>query len=220
MNIKKTALYSSVILAVAASPALAALSANTTTELNLRSGPGAQYDIQSVIPASAEVAVEGCLAGGEWCEVSFGGETGWAYSAYLTTPGENEPVVLYQAPQTIEIETVTYDNGNKAVGGTAGAGFGAAAGALLVGGPAAVAAGAILGAATGASSTVEEETVTYVRQNPVEPVYLEGEVAVGAGVPETVTIYETPAQGYSYVNVNNQPVVIDNDTRRIVTVIR
>ena len=122
MNIKKTALYSSVILAVAASPALAALSANTTTELNLRSGPGAQYDIQSVIPASAEVAVEGCLAGGEWCEVSFGGETGWAYSAYLTTPVENEPVVLYQAPQTIEIETVTYDNGNKAVGGTAGAG--------------------------------------------------------------------------------------------------
>ena len=67
---------------------------------------------------------------------------------------------------------------------------------------------------------MEEETVTYVRQNPVEPVYLEGEVAVGAGVPETVTIYETPAQGYSYVNVNNQPVVIDNDTRRIVTVIR
>lgn len=220
MTLTKIALFSTAIVGIAASPALAALSANATTDLNFRAGPGPQYEAIGVIPSAAPVDVAGCLDNGEWCEVTFDGQTGWAYSAYLTTPVENEPVVLYQAPQVVEIETVTYDDGNKAVGGAAGAGWGAAAGALLIGGPAAVAAGAILGAATGAASTVEEETVTYVRSNPVEPVYLTGEVAVGAGVPETVEVYQVPDTTYSYVNVNNQPVVIDTETRRIVTVVR
>lgn len=220
MKLQKIALFSTAIVGIAASPALAALSANTTTDLNFRAGPGPQYEAIGVIPAAAPVDVAGCLDNGEWCEVTFDGQSGWAYSAYLTTPVENEPVVLYQAPQTLEIETVTYDNGDKAIGGAAGAGWGAAAGALLVGGPAAVAAGAVLGAATGAASTVDEETVTYVRSNPVEPVYLTGEVAVGAGVPDAVEVYQVPDTTYSYVNVNNQPVVIDNETRRIVTVVR
>ncbi|MFZ5961589.1 DUF1236 domain-containing protein [Thalassococcus sp. BH17M4-6] len=220
MQLKKIALFSTAIVSIAASPALAALSASATTDLNFRAGPGPQYEIQSVIPAEADVEVLGCLEQGEWCEVSFDGQTGWAYSAYLTTPVEDQPVVLYEAPQTVEIETVTYDDGDKAIGGAAGAGWGAAAGALLVGGPAAIAAGAVLGAATGAASTIDEETVTYVRQNPVEPVYLDGEVAVGAGVPETVEIYEIPSADYSYVNVNQQLVLLDPETRRIVQVVR
>ncbi|ETX28367.1 DUF1236 domain-containing protein [Roseivivax isoporae] len=220
MNVKKIAIASALLASVAAAPAMAQMTASATTDLNFRAGPGAQYAVEGVIPADAQVDVAGCLEGGEWCEVTHDGVTGWAYSAYLTTPVEDEPVVLYQAPQTLEIETVTYDEGNKAVGGAAGAGWGAAAGALLVGGPAAVAAGAILGAATGAANTVDEETVTYVRQNPVEPVYLEGEVAAGAGIPQDVDVYEIPDTQYSYVNVNQQPVVIDSETRRIVTVVR
>ncbi|SNR58877.1 DUF1236 domain-containing protein [Puniceibacterium sediminis] len=220
MKLKQIALFSTAIISIAASPALAGMSANATTELNFRSGPGSQYEIQGVIPADAEVDVVGCLDNGEWCEVNFDGQEGWAYSAYLTTPVENEPVVLYQAPKTVEIETVTYDEGNKAAGGAAGATIGAAAGALLIGGPAALAAGAIIGAATGASSAVDETTVTYVRENPVEPVYLSGEVAVGAGIPDSVQVYEVPEQQYSYVNVNGQTVVVDSDSRRIVRVIR
>lgn len=220
MKLKQIALFSTAIIGIAASPALAQLTANATTELNFRAGPGSQYEIQGVIPADSEVDVAGCLDNGEWCEVSFDGQQGWAYSAYLTTPVENEPVVLYQAPKMLEIETVTYDEGNKAAGGAAGATIGAAAGALLVGGPVALAAGAILGAATGASSAIDETTVTYVRENPVEPVYLTGEVAVGAGIPEAVQVYELPEPQYSYVNVNGQTVVVDSETRRIVSVIR
>ncbi|WP_146589211.1 DUF1236 domain-containing protein [Puniceibacterium confluentis] len=220
MKLKQIALFSTAIVGLVASPALAELTANATTELNFRTGPGPQYEIQGVIPAEGVVDVAGCLDDGEWCEVSFDGQTGWAYSAYLTTPVENEPVVLYQRPATLEIQTVTYDEGNKAAGGAAGATIGAAAGALLIGGPAALAAGAIIGAATGASSSIDEETVTYVRQNPVEPVYLTGEVAVGAGIPDTVQVYELPEPKYAYVNVNGLPVVIDSETRRVVTVVR
>ncbi|SLN29187.1 Bacterial SH3 domain protein [Roseivivax jejudonensis] len=211
---------STAVAGILATPLAAQMTASTTTDLNFRAGPGPQYAAQGVIPADTAVDVAGCLEGGEWCEVTYDGATGWAYSAYLTTPVENEPVVLYEAPSTVEIETVTYEEGNAGVGGAAGATWGAAAGSLLVGGPAAVAAGAVLGAATGASGAVEEETVTYVRENPVEPVYLNGEVAVGAGVPETVEVYEVPEAGYSYLNVNEQTVVVDPETRRIVQVLR
>ncbi|MHA6344823.1 DUF1236 domain-containing protein [Roseivivax sp. CAU 1761] len=217
---KNVALSTTLIAGLLASPALAAMSASATTDLNFRSGPGPQYEIQGVIPAETAVDVNGCLENTEWCEVTFDGQTGWAYAAYLTTPVENEPMVLTEAPSSVEIQTVTYDDGNKAVGGSAGAAWGAAAGSLLVGGPAAVAAGAIIGAATGAASTVEEKTVTYVRENPVEPVYLNGEVAVGAGIPEDIEVYSVPESDFSYLNVNQQTVVIDPENRRIVHVLR
>lgn len=219
----RTLALSTAIATVAATPLLAQMTASTTTDLNFRAGPGPQYAAEGVIPAGAAVDVAGCLDGGEWCEVTYDGQTGYAYSAYLTTLVEEQPVVLYEAPSTVEVNTVTYEDedGSEAVGGTAGAAWGAAAGSLLVGGPAAVAAGAIAGAAAGATGAdVEEDTVTYVQRNPVEPVYLNGEVAVGAGVPQEVEIYSVPETDYQYLNVNQQTVLVDPETRRIVQVIR
>ncbi|SEK77814.1 SH3 domain-containing protein [Roseivivax marinus] len=220
--LRKTMLLGTAVAAITATPLLAQMSASTTTDLNFRAGPGPQYAAQGVIPAETAVDVAGCLENGEWCQVSYDGTTGWAYSAYLTTPVENEPVVLYEAPSTVEIETVTYEEpaGEQAAEGAVGAGWGAAAGSLLVGGPAAVAAGAIVGAATAAGPDVPEPTVTYVRENPVEPVYLNGEVAVGAGIPQDVEIYSVPEAQYQYLNVNEQYVVVDPETRRIVQVVR
>ncbi|ETX14616.1 hypothetical protein OCH239_21670 [Roseivivax halodurans JCM 10272] len=219
----RTLALSTAIATVAATPLLAQMSASTTTDLNFRAGPGPQYATQGVIPSDTTVDVTGCLEGGEWCEVTYDGQTGYAYSAYLTTVVEEQPVALYEAPSSVEINTVTYEDDDSAetVGGTAGAAWGAAAGSLLVGGPAAVAAGAIVGAATGAAGAdVEENTVTYVQQNPVEPVYLNGEVAVGAGVPQDVEVYSVPEADYQYLNVNQQTVIVDPETRRIVQVIR
>jgi hypothetical protein len=60
----------------------------------------------------------------------------------------------------------------------------AAAGAAIGG-----AAGGVSGAATGAvvdAINPPDQVTTYVRSNSVDPVYLEGEVGVGAGLPETV----------------------------------
>ncbi|WP_289153646.1 DUF1236 domain-containing protein [uncultured Salipiger sp.] len=221
MKLAKPILLSTAIAGILASPAAAALSATATTELNLRSGPGPEYQIEGVIPGDAEVEVTGCLEEAEWCEVTHEGVSGWAYSAYLTTPVENEPVVLYQRPAEVQIDTVTYDKTEgQGVAAGLGAGWGAAIGSLAVGGPAAIAAGALIGAATGAAAQVEQETVTYIQTNPVEPVYLDGEVAVGAGIPEQVELYTVPDSDYTYVNVNRQPVVVDPENRRIVQVIR
>ncbi|MCA0994575.1 DUF1236 domain-containing protein [Alloyangia pacifica] len=221
MTTKKTLLLSLPLAALVAAPVSAAMSASATTELNLRAGPGPQYQIENVIPSDAEVDVKGCLADAEWCEVSYEGVEGWAYSAYLTTPVEDEPVVLYENRDRVEVKTITYeDKDNAAAGAGVGGAWGAAVGSLLVGGPAAVAAGAVLGAVTGAANNAEEKTVTYIERNPVEPVYLNGEVAVGAGIPQEIEVYEVPESDFKYLNVNQQTVLIDPETRRIVQVVR
>ena len=65
-----------------------------------------------------------------------------------------------------------------------------------------------------------ERVRTYVTTNRVEPVYLDGEVVVGAGLPETVVLREIPDYEYRYVYVNGQPVLVEPCTRRIVYVMR
>ncbi|MFC6490409.1 DUF1236 domain-containing protein, partial [Nitratireductor sp. GCM10026969] len=87
--------------------------------------------------------------------------------------------------------------------------------------------GAAIGGAAGAVAggaidtvTPPREVVTYVEQNRVDPVYLEGEVVVGAGVPETVEMREIPDYDYRYVYVNGQPVLVEPESRRIVYVVR
>ena len=67
---------------------------------------------------------------------------------------------------------------------------------------------------------MNETTVTYISQNPVETVYLDGEVAVGAGVPMEVTTYELPQPELRYLAVNGQTVVVDEQTNTILRVIR
>lgn len=60
-------------------------SLKTTSELNLRSGPGAGNSILRVMPAGATVqAVNGTPTNG-WYNVSYGGTVGWASGTYLTT---------------------------------------------------------------------------------------------------------------------------------------
>ncbi|MEC8669450.1 MAG: DUF1236 domain-containing protein, partial [Pseudomonadota bacterium] len=66
---------------------------------------------------------------------------------------------------------------------------------------------------------VPEKTVTYITANPVQPVYVEGEVVVGAGIPQEVTLTAIPESDYRYVYLNGNPVVVDGE-RTIVRVIR
>jgi hypothetical protein len=98
------------------------------------------------------------------------------------------------------------------------------AGALIAG-PVGAAVGGAAGLATG--GTIEAITEPppppvrqYVVSNPVDPVYLEGEVVVGAGVPDTVELRPVPDYQYRYVDINGQPVLVDPQTRRIVYVVR
>jgi uncharacterized protein YraI len=59
----------------------AANAAVVTGDLNLRSGPGTGYNVIDTMPAGSRVDILGCT--GSWCEVAFGGMTGYASASYL-----------------------------------------------------------------------------------------------------------------------------------------
>lgn len=203
-----------------ASTAFAATDATATTDLNLRAAPGPQAEIVGVIPGDGAVTVQQCITESQWCKVSFEGQEGWAYSAYLTAPLEGQPVVVYDNRDALAIEQVEID-GTKEEGALIG---GTLAGSLIaatVGGPVgAVAAATVAGAAAGAASQPGDEVVTYVRDNPTDPVYLDGEVVVGAAVPELTDLSEIPGTDYRYVYVNGVPAVVEPEGRTIVSVVR
>jgi uncharacterized protein YraI len=199
-------------------------SATAIADLNIRSGPGPQYASIGFIATGDSASVDGCLQGSKWCRVTYEGVTGWSYSDYLTADLSGETVVLTERYPDVGLATVTYDESEAAAGGAvAGATTGAVVGAL-VGGPVGAAIGGAVGATSGATAGAlidpPEVARTYVTSNPLDPVYLDGEVVIGAGVPDTVTLQAIPDYEYQYVYINGQPVLVDPDTRQIVYVVR
>jgi hypothetical protein len=201
-----------------ASTAFAQTTATATTDLNLRSGPGPTHEILGVIPADGSVTVDGCVGEAEWCRVTHDGTEGWAFGAYLQTEIDAEPLVLTAPAARTEIRVIE----ERETGGATGAGgvVGAVAGAIIAGPP-----GALLGAAAGmsAGSAVEPPSTTvttYVRENPVDTIYLDGEVVVGAELPDTVTLQPVPESDLTYTYVNQVPVIVEPGARRIIYIPR
>lgn len=204
--------------------AMAQTAVSATTDLNVRSGPGPNYPVIGVIGAGQGASIDGCIEGSKWCSVTFGGGQGWAYSDCLTVDAGGQAVIVTERPAAVAIPTVTYEaTGSTGGGAVVGAATGAVAGAI-VGGPLGAAVGGVAGAATGgfAEAAIEPpaEVRTYVTTNAPDPVYLEGEVVVGAGLPETVELREIPDYEYRYVYVNGQPVLVEPQSRRIVYIVR
>jgi len=58
-------------------------------KLNMRTGPGSNYDLIGAMPPGAQVTASRCapredgIAGADWCLVSYRGQTGWASRAQL-----------------------------------------------------------------------------------------------------------------------------------------
>ncbi|WP_442874022.1 DUF1236 domain-containing protein [Aurantimonas sp. C2-4-R8] len=204
-------------IAATAMPAFAQTVVKATTDLNVRAGPGPNYEIVGVIANEGNATVEGCIEGGSWCKVTVDGQEGWAYSDYLTADMSGEQIVVTTRRQELAVPVATYEN--DAGGGLAGATTGAVAGAI-VGGPIGAAIGGAAGLAAGAVIDPPETAVSYVRSNQVDPVYLEGEAVVGASLPETVELREIPDYEYRYVYVNGQPVLVEASTRKVVYVVR
>lgn len=73
---------------------------------------------------------------------------------------------------------------------------------------------------TTSSLTPPPAVGTYIATNPGDPVYLSGDVTVGAALPQNVTLRNVPDYRYQYVYVNDYPVLVDPATRRIVYVFR
>lgn len=211
-----TSMISVVALAATAlsSSASAATLATATTALNIRSGPGPQYNVVGVIRDRDYARLLGCIANSLWCRVDHRGTQGWAYSKYLTMQVAGQPLVIagntaqigvppvvYQAPAAATVETV----GSAApppptVVGT------------LIESPAT--------ATTRYLITPPATARAYVIENPAEPVYLNGEVVIGAGLPESVALQPVPDYEYEYAYVNSVPVLVQPQTRRIVYVYR
>ncbi|MBB4094034.1 SH3 domain-containing protein [Ochrobactrum pecoris] len=80
----KLSVRSSIVtLALLISTNAYASSAIVTTSLNLRVGPGTQYGTIGTIPNGVGIVVAGCTSGYGWCQVTYGGMTGWAASSYI-----------------------------------------------------------------------------------------------------------------------------------------
>ena len=196
--------------------ALAAVSAMATTDLNVRSGPGTQYAVVGVLSPGQPVTIRGCMEASQWCVVDTAEGDGWVYSDYLVADLSGSQVVITERPAELAVPTVAYDGPPAAVPGAVG---GAIAGAVIAG-PVGAVVGGVVGAVAGAAVDPPAEVRTYVTGNPVDPVYLDGEVVVGATLPESVQLVEVPDYQYRYVYVNGVPVLVDASTRQVVHIIR
>jgi uncharacterized protein YraI len=203
MQVKRAIFVAAAMAAAVLSlPAAAATLASATTALNIRSGPGPQYAVTGAIPARGQATITGCVQGSLWCAVSYNGMRGWVYSQYLsaTLTGRslavvNVPAVTYAAP----VETVGSAVAQPVVSGT------------LVEGPP---------AAAPLSLSPPPAVGSYVISHPVAPVYLNGEVVEGAGLPDTVGLAPVPGSDYDYAYVNSVPVLVAPSTRQVVYVYR
>jgi uncharacterized protein YraI len=222
--------------------AIAAATATATADLNIRSGPGPEYTVIGAVPMNTRATILGCIEDSLWCQVSYGGHRGWAYSRYLATQLSGHTVVLSEQRHAIGIPTITYEVTAAAppavtttttttapvatterpapgVSTTTGAATGAITGAIIAG-PVGAAVGGVAGAALGTAVNPPQRVTTYVTSNPAQPVYLQGEAVVGARLPETVELRPVPDYEYEYVYVNRQPVLVEPGTRRIVYIYR
>jgi uncharacterized protein YraI len=217
LMLTKTLLSLSAAAILFAGAASAETEAVAWTDLNVRSGPGPMYSILGVIPANGKAMVQGCLADASWCEVTSGEVKGWSAGNYLTATVEDTPVALSALDKRVVVNTVTYDHAQDATAG--GLATGAIAGAMIAG-PVGAVVGGVVGAATGAAFAPDPTVVTYVTDNPVSEVYLDGEVVVGAGIPDTVTLAPVPETTYSYAYINGMRVLVNNENRSVVYIVR
>jgi len=213
----KTAV-SALALLIVAGTASAQSEASAYTDLNLRAGPGPMYEIIGLIPADMVVSVAGCLEAASWCEVTYNGMTGWASGDYLVAMVDEAPQPIYVNRESMQIATAVYED-TTTESALAGGAMGAVIGTLIAGPVGGVVGAAVLGG--NAAANDPGPTVTgYVLSNPVDPIYLEGEVVVGAGIPEEVTLLEVPESEFSYAYINGVPVVVERTDRRVVYIAR
>lgn len=227
LNLARAALAAAILV-----PSVALAQTNITAtvgvDLNLRVGPGPGYIVVNTIPTGTSVLVYGCVEGLTWCDVEWNGTRGWVYATYLVMG--NAPIVQAAAPPAI----VTYDGEAyftqhyqaqtfyneraEILARAGGVGIGATIGAIVAG-PIGAAVGAAVGGVIGAAIVPPETVVTYIRAQPQpETVYLEGEVVIGAVLPNTVTLATIPDYTYGYASVNGRIVLVDPATYAIVYV--
>jgi len=128
-----------------------------TGHLNVRSGPGFQYPVVGQMPANARFPVTGCIQDYSWCSVVVGSVTGWASAPYLVTDAGGKPTNLQVSGAQLGIP-IGVPTGVGAVVATP------PVGAMVAVAPAAVVEPFI----------PAPEVLSYVTQQVVEPVIVNG----------------------------------------------
>jgi hypothetical protein len=107
-----------------------------------------------------------------------------------------------------------------AQGTTVGGAVGGAAVGGVVGGPPGAAVGAVIGGTIGAIAEPPREVITYVERDRGPSVVVEERVVVGEPLPPTVELRAIPEhREYRFAVVNNQRVIVDPRTRRVIKII-
>jgi len=198
----KSTIFIAALTAAAAlpAPASAATIATAITPLNIRSGPGPQYSIVGAIPGRGRAIVTGCIQGSLWCQVNYNGRQGWAYSQYLTARLAGRSLAVAEAMSAMP--TVIYEAPVETVGTAV---------------PTPVIAGTLIAPPAGPPLSLSPPAAvgSYVVSHPLAPVYLNGEVVEGVGLPEDVALAPVPGFDYQYAYINNQPVLVEPQTRRV-----
>ena len=102
-----------------------------------------------------------------------------------------------------------------------GAAGGAVTGAI-VGGPVGAAVGGVAGALVGtAIDPPPQKVVTYVQEAPaLKKVVVKEKVAVGVALPETVVVTPVPENPkYAYAVVNDERVIVEPSSRKVIQII-
>ena len=170
-----------------------------TGHLNVRSGPGFQYPVVAQMPANARFPVTGCIQDYSLCSVLVGSVTGWA----SVTDAVGKPTNLQVSGAQLGIPIVV-PTGVAAVVATP------PVGAMVAVPPAAVVEPVI----------PAPEVLSYVVGQPIQQVFVDGEVMVGATLPAAVPVYPVPTSPYVYSYINGQRVLVEPAARRIVYVVR
>jgi len=201
MTLKRNLFLAGAIVVGSAGLAQAEMVATAINDLNVRAGPGPQYPSVGIATRGSQTVLDGCIEGSRWCRVDVNGVRGWVYAQYLQVDHGGSQVIVEQHQSDLGVPVVTYESTASVA-------------------PADPAPGdELLGPVGSLDAITPPETVTtYVQTNPGQTVRLGGDVVVGASVPGDVTFQEIPDYQYRYVRINDQPVLVDPGTRRIVYV--
>lgn len=187
-------------------PASAATLATATTSLNIRTGPGPEYPVTGAIPQKGQATVTGCIEGSLWCQVSYNGKQGWAYSQYMVGMAGGQPVAVSQT-----VPALAFDPPAATVGTTT----------TVVTAP--TISGEFVAPVAGEPLSIAPPppaVQTYIVQNPRTQVYVNGEVVEGVGLPEDVVLTPVPDYDYSYAYINGVPVLVEPGSRRVTYIYR
>jgi hypothetical protein len=101
---------------------------------------------------------------------------------------------------------------------------GAVTGAVVggvVGGPVGAVIGAGVGGTVGTAAEPPGEVVTYVQREEIPSVAVQERIVVGQQLPDTVELRTVPQHTeYSYAVVNNERVIVEPHSRKVIKVIR